>query len=304
MKSNRMFGILCKLLETEKITAKELAEYFEVSIRTIHRDLLDLSSAGFPVVTQQGIGGGVFLMDNFRYNKTALNKDEMNLILAGLNSFTTIDDSAKIKTLLAKLRLNSDNKMLLENDIIIDFTTWNHNSDLIEKIKSLRKAIATKTLVEIQYYSGTGYSERMVEPYKLIFKQKYWYLFGFCKKHNDFRIYKLSRIVKIKLADIHFEERQDYEMPELKTDFVNSSGQVITVRMDITYEFFVIDFFGIENIRKDDGGNIFITFQTEDIDWAISVFSQFGEKAEIISPDYARNRIKDFFGQAIKQYET
>jgi predicted DNA-binding transcriptional regulator YafY len=304
MKSNRMFGILCRLLETEKITAKELAEYFEVSVRTIHRDLLDLSSAGFPVVTQQGIGGGIFLLDNFRYNKTALNKDEMNLILAGLNSFTTIDDSAKIKILLAKLHLNNDNKMLLENDIVIDFTTWNYNSTLIKKIKSLRKAIATKTLVEIQYYSGTGYSERMVEPYKLIFKQEYWYLFGFCRKHNDFRIYKLSRIVEINLTDIHFEERQDYEIPELKSDFVNSSGQFVTVRMDISYEFFAIDFFGIENIHKDDSGNIFVTFQTEDIDWAISVFSQFGEKAEIISPDYARDRIKDFLKQAIKQYET
>lgn len=304
MKSNRMFGILCKLLENEKVTAKELADYFEVSVRTIHRDLLDLSSAGFPVATQQGIGGGVSLLDNFRYNKSALNKDEINLIFAGLNSFTTIDDSAKIKTLLAKLRLNNDNKMLLENDIVIDFTTWNNNSALVEKIKYLRKAIATKTLVEMRYYSGSGYSERMVEPYKLIFKQEYWYLFGFCRKRNDFRIYKLSRIIEMNLTDIHYEERQDYEMPELKTDFVNSSGQVITVRMDITYEFFAIDFFGIENIRKDDSGNIFVTFLTEDIDWAISVFSQFGEKAEILSPDYARDKIKDFHKQAIKQYET
>ncbi len=304
IKSNRMFGILCKLLETEKITAKELAEYFEVSVRTIHRDLLDLSSAGFPVVTQQGIGGGVFLLANFRFNKAAFNKDEMNLILAGLNSFTTIDDSAKIKTLLAKLRLNSDNKMLLENDIVIDFTTWNYNSALIEKIKSLRKAIATKTLIKMHYYSGTGYSERTVEPYKLIFKQEYWYLFGFCKKHNDFRIYKLSRIVEMELTDIHFEERQDYEIPELKSDFVNSAGQLVTVRMDTSYEFLAIDFFGAENIYKDDSENILVTFQTEDIDWAISVFTQFGGKAEVISPDYARNKMRDFLKQAIKQYET
>ena len=304
MKSNRMFGILCKLLEAKKITAKELAEYFEVSIRTIHRDLLDLSSAGFPVVTQQGIGGGVSLLDNFRYNKSALNKDELNLIFTGLNSFTTIDDSAKIKTLLAKLRLNSDNTMLLENDIVIDFAAWNYNSALIEKIKSIRKAIATRILVEMRYYSSSGYSERMVEPYKLIFKQQYWYLFGFCKKHNDFRIYKLSQVVEMKLTDIHFEERQNYEIPELTADFVNSSGQVITVRMDITYEFFAIDFFGMENIHKDDSGNIFVTFQTEDINWAISVFSQFGENAEIISPDYVRKMMKDFFKQAIKQYET
>ena len=304
MKTNRMFGILCKLLESEKTTAKELAEYFEVSVRTIHRDLLDLSSAGFPVAAQQGAGGGVFLLNHSKYNKTALNKEEMNLIFAGLSSFATIDESTKIKTLLAKLRLNSDNKMLLENDIIIDFTSWNNHSALTGKIKSLRKAIASKTLIEMQYYSGLGYGGRPVEPYKLLFKQDYWYLFGFCRKQNDFRLYKLSRIVKINLTDILFEERQDYEIPELKSDFVNSSGQLITVRMDISFEFLAIDFFGIENIRKDDSGNIIVMFQTENIDWTISVFSQFGEKAEIISPDYARVKMRDFLKKAIKQYET
>ena len=84
MKSNRMFGILSILLDKRQITAKELAEYFEVSVRTIHRDLLDLSSAGFPIITQQGIGGGISLMPDFKYNKSVLNKDDIDIILAGI----------------------------------------------------------------------------------------------------------------------------------------------------------------------------------------------------------------------------
>jgi predicted DNA-binding transcriptional regulator YafY len=172
MKSNRLFGILFKLLENEKVTAKELSKYFEVSVRTIQRDLLDLSSTGFPVITQQGIGGGVSLLDNFKYSKVAFKKDDMDLILTGLNSLTTINDSQKIKTLLAKLRLSTNNKMLLENDIIIDFTTWNYNSKLTDKIRMLRKAIASNTLVEMQYYSGGGRSSKILEPYKLIFKKQ------------------------------------------------------------------------------------------------------------------------------------
>ena len=87
MKSNRMFGILCILLEREKITAQELADYFEVSVRTIHRDLLDLSSAGFPVTTQQGIGGGISLLPNFKYSKSVLNKEDIDLILSGIQGF-------------------------------------------------------------------------------------------------------------------------------------------------------------------------------------------------------------------------
>ena len=105
MKSNRMFGILCILLEREKITAQELAEYFEVSVRTIHRDLLDLSSAGFPVTTQQDIGGGISLLPNFKYSKSILNKEDIDLIVSGIQGFASIDESSKIKTLLAKLRL-------------------------------------------------------------------------------------------------------------------------------------------------------------------------------------------------------
>ena len=120
MKSDRMFGILCILLERENVTVRELAGYFEVSTRTIHRDLLDLSASGFPVVTRQGVGGGVSLLPNFRYNKSALSEDDMKVILAGIEGLATIDDSARMKTLLAKLRFSDGNRLLLENDIILE----------------------------------------------------------------------------------------------------------------------------------------------------------------------------------------
>ena len=101
MKSDRMFGILCILLERENVTVRELAGYFEVSTRTIHRDLLDLSASGFPVVTRQGVGGGVSLLPNFRYNKSALSEDDMKVILAG------IEGLAKIQAIMENLRQNT-----------------------------------------------------------------------------------------------------------------------------------------------------------------------------------------------------
>ena len=304
MKSNRMFGILCFLLERDRVTAKELAEYFEVSVRTIHRDLLDLSSVGFPVISQQGIGGGVSLLPNFRYSKSALNKEEMSMIFAGLNSFSVIDDSTKIKTLLAKLRLNDESKMLLENDVIIHFTSWNFNSPMIDRIKIIRKSIAAKTKIEMQYYGGKGHISVLVEPYKLVFKNSNWYLFGYCNNVNDFRLYKLNRIVDVVLSDISFTERTDYEIPELKSDFVNNSGCEVTVRMDTSFEFMAIDFFGMDNLRRDTQGNIFITFQTENTEWVLRVFAEFGDKAEILSPKSLRDEMRDFLTKAKKLYET
>lgn len=303
MKSNRMFGILCILLEREKITVRELAEYFEVSSRTIHRDLLDLSSAGFPVTTQQGIGGGVSLLPNFKYSKSALNKEDMDIILAGVQGFASIDDSIRIKTLLAKLRLGQEDKLMLENDIIIDFTSWNHKSTTIEKIKAIRSAIAMHHLLQIEYYSGSnGYSKRIIEPYKLIFKQEYWYLFGYCTQKQDFRVFKVNRISDLEICDETYNERTEYELPELQSAFSNSDGEKVTVRMDKTYEFLAIDFFGQENIKVVDN-NLFITFQTRHTQWVISTFASLGDKAEIIEPETLREEMKEFLQQAKKQYE-
>lgn len=303
MKSNRMFGILCILLEKEKTTAKELADYFEVSIRTIHRDLLDLSSSGFPVVSKQGIGGGVSLLPDFRYSKTALNKEDMNVILAGIQGFASLDDSAKIKTLLAKLRFNQGDKMLLENDIIIDFTSWNHNSMIIEKIKTIRAAIASHQLLNMDYYGGSGYHHRSIEPYKLIFKQENWYLFGYCKYKEDFRVFKVSRMTDLHMSGETFIERENYTIPSLQSDFANESGLSITVRMDQSLEFLAVDFFGLENMTKV-GNDIFITFQTEHSQWVISTFAGFGSKAEIIAPDTLREEMKLFLSQTKELYET
>lgn len=303
MKSNRMFGILCILLEKEKVTAKELADYFEVSVRTIHRDLLDLSSAGFPVTSQQGIGGGVSLMPDFRYSKTALNKEDMNVILAEIQGFASIDDSAKIKTLLAKLRFNQGDKMLLENDIIIDFTSWNHNSKIIENIKAIRIAIANHQLLEMEYYGGSGYYHRQIEPYKLIFKQENLYLFGYCKYKEDFRVFKVSRMTDLHINDETFPEREDYIIPPLHSDFANESGTNITVRMDKSLEFLAVDFFGLENMTRV-GNDILVTFQTEYTEWVISTFAGFGNKAEIIAPDNLRNEMKVFLEQTQKLYKT
>lgn len=302
MKSNRMFGILCILLEKEKVTARELADYFEVSVRTVHRDLLDLSSAGFPVASRQGIGGGVFLLPHFRFNRSALTKEDMDIILAGIQGVSSIDDSGKIKTLLAKLHFDQGDKMLLENDIIIDFNSWNQNSTIVKKVKTIRNAIAGKRLLEMEYYSSSGCCHRCIEPYKLIFKQENWYLFGYCRYKEAFRIFKVNRMTQLHISGEIFMVREEDTIPALQSNFVNDRGICITVRMDQSLEFLAVDFFGPENIRTVDG-NLYADFQTEHSEWVISTFAGFGDKAEIISPSYMRERMKNYLEQTIKQYQ-
>lgn len=262
-----------------------------------------MSSAGFPVTTQQGIGGGVSFLPNFKYSKSAFNKEDMDIILAGIQGFASIDDSKKIKTLLAKLRLGQEDKLMLENDIIIDFTSWNHESTTIEKVKVIRTAIATHHLIEMEYYSGhNGYSIRTIEPYKLIFKQSYWYLFAYCMQKKDFRLFKLSRISELQICDTVYQERTGVDLPSLQDDFVDGKGELVTVRMDKSLEYLAIDYFGKDKIKEIDN-NLYISFQTEHFEWVISTFASLGNKAEIIEPDTYRKAIRDFLEQAKKQYE-
>ncbi len=302
MKSNRMFGILSILLDKKQVTAKELANYFEVSVRTIHRDLLDLSSAGFPITTQQGIGGGISLLPNFKYNKSVFNKEDMDIILAGIQGLSTIDDSAKIKTLLAKLQFNSNDKILLENDVIIDFSSWNQKNVMADKIKSLRLAIRSHHLITMNYYSSNGFRERTVEPYKLLFKEEGWYLYGYCYYRNDFRVFKINRITCLQVDTKTFLERDGHNALLLKSSFSNETGIEVSVRMDKTLEFLAIDFFGIENIREE-GDNLFITFWTKYPNWVINTFAHLGDKAEILSPKNLRMEIQSFLERALSQYK-
>lgn len=223
-------------------------------------------------------------------------------MIAGIQGLSSIDDSAKIKTLLAKLRFSNSNKMLLENDIVIDFSSWNHNSTIIDKIRRIRVAIANHKLLNLKYYSSNGYRERIVEPYKLLFKQESWYLLAYCHYRNDFRIFKVERITDLQITKETFEEREDYETPLLKSDFSNSQGIEITVRMDKSLEFLALDFFGEENIKKTTD-NLYITFHSEYPSWVITTFASLGEKAEIISPDSLRTELKDFLKNALSQYE-
>lgn len=174
---------------------------------------------------------------------------------------------------------------------------------MIEKIRAIRTAIASHRILDMEYYSSSGYYHRQIEPYKLIFKQENWYLFGYCKYKKDFRVFKVSRMSNVHISKETFSEREDYIIPALQSDFANESGTSVTVRMDKSLEFLAVNFFGLEKMTSTDNG-IFITFQTEYTEWVINTFAGFGNKAEVIAPDSLRNEMKLFLQQAQEMYKT
>ena len=193
MKTDRLIGILSILLQEEKTTAPELAERFEVSRRTINRDIEDLCRAGIPIRTVQGSGGGISIMDGYRMDRTILTSRDMQMILAGLRSLDSVSGSRYYSQLMEKLQSGSSAYIGGRDSILIDLSSWNKSS-LAPKIEVIQNAIENRNLLEFRYYAPAGESSRTIEPYYLVFKWSNWYVWGWCTSREDFRLFKLNRM--------------------------------------------------------------------------------------------------------------
>ena len=169
MKIDRLMGIVTLLLQQDKITAPELARRFEVSRRTINRDIEDICRAGIPLVTTQGYGGGVSIAEGFKLDKSLLTGDEIQAILSGVKGLDSVSDTSHFPALVEKLADgNSD-------DILIDLAS-HYQGSLTEKIAAIRAAIRDRLPISFDYYYEKGQCRRILEPYKLVFRWSAWYV--------------------------------------------------------------------------------------------------------------------------------
>ena len=202
MQANRLFEIIYILLNKENVTAKELAEQFGVSTRTIYRDVDTLSLAGIPVYTEKGKGGGISLLPDFVLNKSILSEREQNEILTALQGLAHVK-ADEAKGLLNRLStiFNKTAAKWLE----VDFSDWSYDNDYFNDFKV---AILARRIAEFDYYSSYGEKTfRRVEPIQLWFKSKSWYLKAFCLTKQGMRLYKLTRVNNLTITDEHFPVR-------------------------------------------------------------------------------------------------
>lgn len=168
MKMERLIGILSILLQREKVTAPELAEQFEVSRRTIQRDIESLCRAGIPISTAQGAGGGISIMEGYRVDRTVLTDPEMQAILAGLRSLDSVSGTRRYAQLMEKLSAGTGRLVPGGAHMLIDLSSW-YKTSLPPKIELIQGAIEQHRTIHFIYYSPKGESVRTVEPYYLVF---------------------------------------------------------------------------------------------------------------------------------------
>ncbi len=299
MKIDRLIGILSILLQQEKITAPELAKKFEVSRRTINRDIENLCKAGIPIVTKQGQNGGISIIDGYKIDKTLLTSSDMQAILSGLGSLDSVSGTNQVSILMEKL--GASNFISGNPNILIDLSSW-YKDSLSPKIEQIKKAIEQNRLISFVYYSPKGESSRIIEPYYLVFRWSSWYVWGYCRKRDDYRLFKLNRMTNLKTKEI-FEKRV-VPTPDLSTEKIFNHKYEIQAIIKPEYRWRLIDEYGLESFTVMPDGNLLFSFMFTDEQSIINWILSFKGGAELIYPDNLRTVLKKLGQQIQKQYSN
>ena len=301
MKIDRQIGILSMLLQKEMLTAPYLAEQFEVSRRTINRDIDDLCKAGIPIVTRQGVNGGISIMENYKLDRTLFTHAEMQDILAGLRSLDSVNGTNRYGKLMEKLSVGSSDFMTGSQSVLIDLSSWYKNS-LAPKIELIRIAIDKCNELDFVYYSSKGESVRCIEPYYLIFRWTSWYVWGWCKKREDFRLFKLNRMEHTQISERTFVRRQA-PIPNMSNERVFPGGIKVKAVFDPECKWRLVEEYGSESfVVLKDGKLLFHTDYTDKenlLAWLMS----FRDTVELLEPEEIREELRNSIERMRKKYE-
>lgn len=300
MKIDRLIGILALLLQRDKVTAPELAERFEVSRRTINRDIEALCKAGIPIATTQGAGGGIHIMDGYRVDRTLLTSKDMQMIIAGLRSLDSVSGNNYYGRLMEKLQSGASDFISGRDSILIDLASW-YKDSLAPKIETIQAAIEEKRELSFAYYAPGSEGERVVEPYYLIFRWSSWYLWGWCRQREAFRLFKLNRMEQVRVLG-RFPGRE-VPVPEFSGAQIFQERQRLRALFAPEVKWRLVEEYGIACFQEQEDGRLL--FQVDDApgESLISWLLTFGDQVEVLEPEYARRELARIASRMVKLYQ-
>jgi predicted DNA-binding transcriptional regulator YafY len=287
MKNDRLFQILYLLLEKGTMTAPEISRALEVSVRTVYRDIDALSISGVPVYATQGKNGGVSLLPNYSFDKALLSDEEQNQILYAIQSLRAADQP--MDALLSKLggMFQKQNTNWIE----VDFSRWGMGSTDSVKFERLKTALIGRRALNIVYCSSSGETNlRVILPLKLIFKDKSWYLYAFCRMQEDYRLFKVSRIVEMDVLEERFGDLPD-EIPQLESSGYAIAMQQMRLLFSPAVAFRIYDEFDCTLIEKQPDGSLLVPLQIPQDSWVVNYLHSFGTELTILEPASLREQL-------------
>jgi len=294
MKLERLVEIITILLNKKNVTAAELADRFDVSVRTIYRDIDALSAAGVPVCTTQGQNGGISVMDGYALNRTLLSDSDKDSILFALHSL----QAAKYPEIDAVLeKLGGIFKNSAADWISVDFSPWGSNPNAYHKFTDIKTAILHGKVIEIDYLNAQNQkSTRYIEPLRLDFKYQAWYLWGWCRNREDYRMFRISRVKRVHITDEIFDRFRKREPKPQKgsdgeTGYKPNIHCVLQFTEDALYRLY--DDYDDDRLQDNGDGTYTLEFDFPEDAWVYSYILSFGTAVKVLSPPHLQKIIKE-----------
>jgi len=298
MKVNRLVSIIMILLDKERIGAQELADMFEVSTRTIYRDIDTINIAGIPVRSTSGVGGGFEIMPKYKVDRTVFSTADLSALLMGLSNLSNMIRGDELVHALAKVKsfIPADRAKDIElkaNQIYIDLTPWMGNRNMQSYLEIIKTALQESKLLSFEYADRYGNkTARTVEPYQLVLKSSYWYFQAYCHKRNDYRLLRLSRISNLQMKEETFTPR-DYQKPQLDfADILETLQTKIKIRIHKSIMDRVLDYCTYQQFPPDGDEHYIVSFPFIENEYYYNILLSFGDKCECLEPLHVRTEIK------------
>ena len=309
MKVDRLVSIIMILLDKKRIGAQDLADKFEVSLRTIYRDIEAINMSGIPVRSVSGVGGGFEIMEEYKVDRSVFSVADLSAILMGLSSLSNMIRGDELVNALAKVKsfIPADSAKDIEfkaNQIEIDLTPWMGNHNVQPYLEMIKTALAQSRLLSFEYADRYGNkTTRIAEPYQLVLKSSHWYWHGFCRTRNDFRLFKLVRISNLQIQEEFFIPRE-YQKPQLDfSDRFEAMQIKIKLRIYKSVMDRVLDYCSYDNFLPDGEEYYFVQFPFIENEYHYHILFSFGDKCECLEPLHVRNEMKRKIKEIAAVYE-
>lgn len=307
MKIERLLGIVVYLLNREIVNANILAEKFEVSTRTIQRDIETLNLAGIPIISIQGINGGYGIIDSFKLDKQLASTEDYQFIITALMGMNSAYNNKKIETTLEKILSISKQEKSMNTKVKIDFSASREGKNIDEYIKIIENAIDKETVIEFEYTNSYGNKTlREVEPIGVIYKWHAWYILGYCSDKKDYRQFKVVRMRKLIKLDKSFSIKHENIDNLLSQHEKQDNQKYVDVKILCKEEIRISieEYFPNAKIIENEDGNFLLQFRgvMNEVFWKGLLFT-YGDKIRIIEPEELKIEFMSKAKEIISMYK-
>ncbi|WP_226669648.1 helix-turn-helix transcriptional regulator [Metabacillus litoralis] len=300
-KIERLISIVMILLQKEVVSASEFSRLFNVTKRTIQRDMEALNYANIPIYAEYGAEGGYALIEGYKFDKRLLNHNDIENILIALGGFEGLITNQEVKTTIKKIKGMTSKDIFPKLDL--SFYDWVGRSEIKEVILLIKKAIENNWILKFEYVDQSGnITYRVVEPYKLHLSEMRWYLICYCVEREDYRMFKLTRIINIQ-KDGFFVPRSEKECKDEKKHIEQQNVVSVQLLIDVAVRDQFIERYGKNAVTKVNTRSYLAIIELPENQFAYQFIAGFGNKVKIMKPKGFVSEYLNFLEEAMKLYK-